>query len=199
MTSAIAVGAATAAAAPCRARPMTRLGSSQARPQSSEVRGERGDAGDEHPFASEGVAEATAEEHEPAERDDVRGDDPVGTRLGEVEGVADAGQGECGDGAVEHDQQLHAAEDHDRPPEDACRAPFAAADVGEWVDTTPDATERARARNPRPPARWPAASRRDAAQLIFKASNAATSPITTIAGAARRRRGRRHRPRRDRW
>ncbi len=96
---------------------------------------------DEHALAAEGVPQPATEEHEPAESDHVGRDDPVRTRLGEIQRVTDAGQRERGDRAVEHDQQLHAPEDDDGPPEDARRAACGLR-RRERVDTVPTLPER---------------------------------------------------------
>src|SRR5205807_1335317 len=72
--------------------------------------------GHEHAPPAEQVSRAAAEQQEAAERDHVRVDHPGKVRLGEVEPLADAGQGDVDDRRVEDDDELgHAEQDEGGP------------------------------------------------------------------------------------
>ena len=73
--------------------------------------GEADQAADEGPFAAEEVADAAAEQQQRAERERVRGDDPLARVVGEAEVLLRARQGDVHDRRVEDDHQLRDADD----------------------------------------------------------------------------------------
>ncbi len=78
--------------------------------------GEERDAGEEQAPMPEEVAEPAAEEQEPAERDQVRIDDPRQPFVREPEVLLDRRQSDADDGHVEHDHQVAQAEDEECEP-----------------------------------------------------------------------------------
>ena len=59
---------------------------------------------------ADGIADATADQQQAAERQDVGGDDPALARVGEVEVGLQSRQRDDDDGAVERRHQLHAGD-----------------------------------------------------------------------------------------
>ena len=68
------------------------------------------------PLAAEQVAEPAAEQQQAAERERVRGDDPLALVVAEAEVLLGRGQRDVHDGRVEHDHQLSDAEDREDHP-----------------------------------------------------------------------------------
>ena len=85
-----------------------------------EAADERGECEDQHahhedqPAAVE-VGQPATQEQEPPEGQGVAGDDPLQVGLVDVEVGADEGEGDVGDGAVEHHHQLRERDEHERP------------------------------------------------------------------------------------
>ena len=67
-------------------------------------------AADERPLAAEEITEAAAEQQQRAERERVRGDDPLARVVGEAEVLLRARQGDVHDRRVEDDHQLRDAD-----------------------------------------------------------------------------------------
>jgi hypothetical protein len=65
---------------------------------------------------SEEVAEAAAEQQEPAESDQVSVDHPRERLLGEAEVLADGRERDADDGHIEDDHQVAETEDEEREP-----------------------------------------------------------------------------------
>ena len=124
--SARAVGAASAAPAPCTARAASSHHSEVAKPPTSEASGEEQDAGHEDAPAAVDVAEPAAEQQQAAEGQRVGGDDPLEPGTAEAEGALDVRQRDVHDGGVEDDHELGGG-DHDE------RQAQAARDVGRTV------------------------------------------------------------------
>jgi hypothetical protein len=107
-------GASSAAKAPCSARAEE---DGEARREAAERgrRREAGEAGDEDASAAEEIAEAPAEQQQAAERQRVRGDDPLARLVREAQRLLGGGQRDVHDRRVEHDQDLrHADEGEDQ-------------------------------------------------------------------------------------
>jgi hypothetical protein len=93
------------------------------RGESGQQRGERDDseAGEEDPPATQQVGHAAAEEQEAAEGQHVGVDDPGEVLLGEVQPLADRGQGDVHDRRVENDDELGEAEQREGDPATALK------------------------------------------------------------------------------
>ena len=78
--------------------------------------GEPGEAGDEDALAAEEVAEAAAEQQQAAERQRVRGDDPLAGVVGEAQVRLGRGKRDVHDRHVEHDHQLRKANQREDEP-----------------------------------------------------------------------------------
>ena len=85
--------------------------------------GEQRDADDEGPLAADGVAEASPQQHQPAERQHVSGDDPAAAGVGQAQFVLNLRKRDDGDRAVHGGQQLHTADRDDRGDEAPRRQP----------------------------------------------------------------------------
>ena len=86
--------------------------------------GEQRDADDEGAFAADGVTEPSAQQHQTAEGQDIRGDDPAAARIGQAQLVLDLRKRDDRDRAVHGCQQLHAADRDDRGDEAARGQPL---------------------------------------------------------------------------
>ncbi|SIF72293.1 Uncharacterised protein [Mycobacteroides abscessus subsp. abscessus] len=75
--------------------------------------GEQRNAADEDPLAAEGVTQAAAEQHQPAEGQHVRGDHPAAGGVIEVQLGLNLGQRDHRDGAVHGGQELHTGDRDD--------------------------------------------------------------------------------------
>ena len=104
-----------AAPSPCNERAPISDASLQASPASSDAVG-RHEADDEHAAAAEQVGRAPAEEQEAAEDERVGADHPLQVRLREAEVVLDRREGHVHDRDVEHDHELHDAEERQCEP-----------------------------------------------------------------------------------
>ena len=97
-----------------------------ARPPTSELSGEQGDAGQEDAAPAEQVAGPGAEEQQPAEGEDVGVEHPRQPAAREAAAPLDVGQGHVHDGGVEHHHELGREDDeeeHRRVPEAAPERP----------------------------------------------------------------------------
>jgi hypothetical protein len=73
-------------------------------------RGEPEQSDDERPLAPEVVADPAAEQQQAAERERIRGHDPLAVVVGEVQRLLRGGQRDVHHGGVEHHHQLRDAE-----------------------------------------------------------------------------------------
>ena len=74
------------------------------------------ESGEEDPPPAEEVAEATGQQEDAAEGDEVGVDDPGQARLAEAEVALDGGQGDVHDRRVEDDHEHPGAQDREREP-----------------------------------------------------------------------------------
>ena len=87
-----------------------------AAPPMAEASGEADDAGHQRPLRPEHVADAAAEQQEPAEGQRVGGHHPLPVGVGEAQRVLGRRQGDDHDGGVEHHHQLCPGDDDEDPP-----------------------------------------------------------------------------------
>ena len=104
-----------------RTEPLQSAGADQSLFTPGQARDERGageddDAGEKESPAPEEVGRATAEEQEAAEEQRVGADDPLQVLLREAEVGLDRGQSDVHDRDVEHDHELHRAEEREPDP-----------------------------------------------------------------------------------
>ena len=111
-----AAGEIVAAPSPCSARAAISAPSLQARAAEERADGEDDEADHEHTPPAEEVGEAPAEEEEASEDERVGGDHPLQVLLREPEVGLDRGQRDVDDRDVEHDHELHHAEQQQRDP-----------------------------------------------------------------------------------
>ena len=110
-------GASSAPKAPCSARAATSIPNDCASPPIAEATAEADQPADERPLAPEQVAELAAQQQQAAERQRVRGDDPLPVVGGEMQRALRRGQRDVHDRRVEHDHQLRDRQQRqDRPP-----------------------------------------------------------------------------------
>ena len=115
-----AAGEMIAAPRPCIARAPISEASLQARPASSEPAANSHEPDEEHAPPAEQVGGAPAEEEEAAEDERVGADHPLQVLLREPEVDLDRGQRDVHDRDVEHDHELHDAEERECPPVAIC-------------------------------------------------------------------------------
>ena len=95
--------------------------------------GEDREPGAERPLAPDSVREAAGDEHQPAEHERVRVDDPLQLAIGRVQVAHERRQRDVEDGAIERDDQQRHAQDGEREPAAVARRPYAARSAGRRV------------------------------------------------------------------
>ena len=111
-----AAGEMTAAPRPCSDRAPISDASLHASPATSEPGGEQHEPGHEDAPAAEQVGGAPAEQEEAPERERVGADHPLQVLLREPEVDLDRGKSDVDDCDVEHDHELHDAEERQSEP-----------------------------------------------------------------------------------
>ena len=112
-----------AAPVPCTARATISVTPSAASPHTSEAIVNTPTPDEERPLVPDGVADAPADQQQPAEGQHVSGDDPALAGVGQIEFGLQPRQRDDDDGAVERRHQLHAGDREDRDSENVrCQA-----------------------------------------------------------------------------
>ena len=114
-TSDSAVGAMTAAPAPCRTRAPTSTAGSIADPQTTDATVKIAMPDQEHPAAAEQIGDPAPEQQEPAERHEVGAEHPLHVAGRERELVGDRRERHVHDRAVEDDDEERRAEHRQGP------------------------------------------------------------------------------------
>ena len=116
LTRESAAGAISAANTPCSPRAATSIAEALRRAADYRRGGESDRAGDKQPLAAEQIAEPPTGEQQAAERQRVRGHDPLAAVVGEMQRLLCRGQRDVDHRNVEHDHQLRDPEDREDPP-----------------------------------------------------------------------------------